>query len=81
MVLSVSLLNKLQLIDSSVIVSAGSSSLYLFGCGDTSVYEVKAFTEDFRSWFVGQTVQRGKLTLQKLNYPFNMTSSLLMTFK
>lgn len=38
--------------------STGSSSLYLFGCGDLSVYEVKAFSEDFRSWFIGQTVQR-----------------------
>lgn len=35
-----------------------SSSLYLFGHGDSSVYEVKAFTEEFRSWFIGQTVQR-----------------------
>lgn len=38
--------------------ATGSSSLYLFGCGDVSVYEVKAFSEDFRSWFIGQTVQR-----------------------
>ncbi|XP_051998418.1 ribonuclease H2 subunit B-like isoform X2 [Xyrauchen texanus] len=35
-----------------------SSSLYLFGCGDISIYEVKAFNEAFRSWFIGQTVQR-----------------------
>lgn len=35
----------------------------MFGRGDVSVYEVKAFTEDFRSWFIGQTVQRGKFTL------------------
>ncbi|XP_073702301.1 ribonuclease H2 subunit B [Garra rufa] len=34
------------------------SSLYLFGPGDVSVYEVKAFSEDYRSWFIGQTVQR-----------------------
>ncbi|XP_016093409.1 ribonuclease H2 subunit B [Sinocyclocheilus grahami] len=38
--------------------ATGSSSLYLFGCGDVCVYEVKAFSEDFRSWFSGQTVQR-----------------------
>ncbi|KAK7154190.1 hypothetical protein R3I94_007524 [Phoxinus phoxinus] len=38
--------------------ATGSSSLYLFSCGDLSVYEVKAFSEDFRSWFIGQTVQR-----------------------
>ncbi|XP_061548048.1 ribonuclease H2 subunit B isoform X2 [Phycodurus eques] len=28
------------------------------GGGDLQLYEVKAFEEDFRSWFVGQTVQR-----------------------
>ncbi|KAI7808831.1 ribonuclease H2 subunit B isoform X2 [Triplophysa rosa] len=40
------------------------SSLYLFGRVDDSVYEVKAFTEEFRSWFIGQTVQRdGKLLI------------------
>ncbi|RXN29001.1 ribonuclease H2 subunit B-like protein [Labeo rohita] len=38
--------------------ATGSSSLYLFGSGDVSLYEVKAFSEDFRSWFIGQTVQR-----------------------
>ncbi|XP_042619747.1 ribonuclease H2 subunit B-like isoform X2 [Cyprinus carpio] len=38
--------------------ATGSSSLYLFGRGDVTVYEVKAFSEDFRSWFIGQTVQR-----------------------
>uniref|UniRef100_A0A8C1XM93 Ribonuclease H2 subunit B n=1 Tax=Cyprinus carpio TaxID=7962 RepID=A0A8C1XM93_CYPCA len=38
--------------------ATGSSSLYLFGSGDVTVYEVKAFSEDFRSWFIGQTVQR-----------------------
>ncbi|XP_043105313.1 ribonuclease H2 subunit B isoform X2 [Puntigrus tetrazona] len=38
--------------------ATGGSSLYMFGCGDVSVYEVKAFSEDFRSWFIGQTVQR-----------------------
>lgn len=34
------------------------ASLYLFGAGDADVYEVKAFDEDYRSWFIGQTVQR-----------------------
>ncbi|KAJ8350339.1 hypothetical protein SKAU_G00254690 [Synaphobranchus kaupii] len=33
-------------------------SLYLFGTGDSRVYEVKAFDEDYHSWFIGQTVQR-----------------------
>lgn len=53
-------------------VNAGSSSLYLFGCGDVSVYEVKAFSEDFRSWFIGRTVQRGKLPSLNMSYPFDM---------
>ncbi|MBN3316024.1 RNH2B Ribonuclease, partial [Atractosteus spatula] len=33
-------------------------SLYLFGGGDLQLYEVKAFNEDYHSWFIGQTVQR-----------------------
>ncbi|XP_054887258.1 ribonuclease H2 subunit B isoform X3 [Poeciliopsis prolifica] len=38
------------------------ASLYMLGAGDAQLYEVKAFEEDFHSWFVGQTVQRdGKL--------------------
>lgn len=41
----------------------GSASLYLFGSGDTDLYEVKAFTEDYHSWFIGQTVQRGENNL------------------
>ncbi|XP_061648731.1 ribonuclease H2 subunit B isoform X1 [Phyllopteryx taeniolatus] len=37
-----------------------AASLYMLsgGGGDLQLYEVKAFEEDFRSWFVGQTVQR-----------------------
>ncbi|XP_076120605.1 ribonuclease H2 subunit B isoform X1 [Alosa pseudoharengus] len=38
--------------------ATGNASLYLFGSGDTDLYEVKAFTEDYHSWFIGQTVQR-----------------------
>ncbi|KAJ8253487.1 hypothetical protein GJAV_G00213670 [Gymnothorax javanicus] len=34
------------------------AALYLFGMGDSHVYEVKAFDEDNHSWFIGQTVQR-----------------------
>uniref|UniRef100_A0A3Q2XF07 Ribonuclease H2 subunit B n=1 Tax=Hippocampus comes TaxID=109280 RepID=A0A3Q2XF07_HIPCM len=37
-----------------------AASLYMLsgGGGNLQLYEVKAFEEDFRSWFVGQTVQR-----------------------
>ncbi|KAK0138396.1 Ribonuclease H2 subunit B [Merluccius polli] len=35
-----------------------AASLYLFSSGDVQLYEVKAFTEDCHSWFIGQTVQR-----------------------
>ncbi|XP_008287229.1 ribonuclease H2 subunit B isoform X2 [Stegastes partitus] len=35
-----------------------AASLYMLGSGDVQLYEVKAFEEDFHSWFVGQTVQR-----------------------
>ncbi|XP_047457710.1 ribonuclease H2 subunit B isoform X2 [Mugil cephalus] len=38
--------------------STDAASLYLLGSGDVQLYEVKAFQEDFRSWFVGQSVQR-----------------------
>ena len=36
-----------------------AASLYLFSSGDVQLYEVKAFQEEFHSWFIGQTVQRG----------------------
>ncbi|XP_031149664.1 ribonuclease H2 subunit B isoform X2 [Sander lucioperca] len=35
-----------------------AASLYMLSSGDVQLYEVKAFEEDFHSWFVGQTVQR-----------------------
>uniref|UniRef100_A0A1A8BLP5 Ribonuclease H2 subunit B n=1 Tax=Nothobranchius kadleci TaxID=1051664 RepID=A0A1A8BLP5_NOTKA len=38
--------------------STDGASLYLLGSGDLQLYEVKAFEEDFHSWFVDQTVQR-----------------------
>ncbi|KAL0963471.1 hypothetical protein UPYG_G00306850 [Umbra pygmaea] len=38
--------------------STDEASLYLFGSGDVQLYEVKAFNEDFHSWFIGQAVQR-----------------------
>lgn len=31
----------------------------MLSSGDAQLFEVKAFDEDFHSWFVGQTVQRG----------------------
>lgn len=42
----------------SFIPDAGS--LYMLGSGDVELFEVKAFEEEFHSWFVGQTVQRGQ---------------------
>lgn len=38
---------------------ADAASLYMLSGGDVQLFEVKAFEEDFHSWFVGQTVQRG----------------------
>ncbi|XP_060785365.1 ribonuclease H2 subunit B isoform X1 [Neoarius graeffei] len=38
--------------------ATGSASQYLFSSGDVRLYEVKAFVEDFHSWFIDQTVQR-----------------------
>ncbi|KAM4595857.1 ribonuclease H2 subunit B isoform 2-T2 [Polymixia lowei] len=38
--------------------STDTASLYLLSSGEVQLYEVKAFKEDFHSWFIGQTVQR-----------------------
>ncbi|XP_075962423.1 ribonuclease H2 subunit B isoform X1 [Anarhichas minor] len=38
--------------------STDATSLYMLSSGDVQLFEVKAFEEDFHSWFVGQTVQR-----------------------
>lgn len=38
--------------------STDAASLYMLGSGDVQLFEVKAFEEDFHSWFVGETVQR-----------------------
>ncbi|KAG7501684.1 ribonuclease H2 subunit B isoform X1 [Solea senegalensis] len=38
--------------------STDAASLYMLSAGDKQLFEVKAFEEDFHSWFVGQTVQR-----------------------
>ncbi|XP_077392870.1 ribonuclease H2 subunit B isoform X1 [Festucalex cinctus] len=51
-----------------------AASLYMLsgGEGNLQLHEVKAFEEDYRSWFVGQTVQRGNeldLSLIKLFLP------------
>ncbi|XP_043556366.1 ribonuclease H2 subunit B isoform X1 [Chiloscyllium plagiosum] len=35
----------------------GTAALYLFNSGASQVYEVKAFDEEYRSWFIGQSVQ------------------------
>ncbi|XP_042350921.1 ribonuclease H2 subunit B isoform X2 [Plectropomus leopardus] len=35
-----------------------AASLYMLSSGDVQLFEVKAFEEDFHSWFVGQIVQR-----------------------
>ncbi|XP_078088060.1 ribonuclease H2 subunit B isoform X2 [Mustelus asterias] len=35
----------------------GTAALYLFNAGARQVYEVKAFDEEYRSWFIGQSVQ------------------------
>ncbi|XP_010744459.2 ribonuclease H2 subunit B [Larimichthys crocea] len=38
--------------------STDAASLYMLSAGDAQLFEVKAFDEEFHSWFVGQTVQR-----------------------
>lgn len=45
----------------------------MLSSGDVQLFEVKAFEEDFHSWFVGQTVQRGNTT----NYTNTKVFSLL----
>ncbi|XP_068021419.1 ribonuclease H2 subunit B isoform X1 [Melanerpes formicivorus] len=38
--------------------STGEATLYLFSSGAQQLFEVKAFHEEYRSWFIGQTVQQ-----------------------
>ncbi|MBN3303502.1 RNH2B Ribonuclease, partial [Amia calva] len=38
--------------------TTGDGSLYMFGSEPLQLYEVKAFNEDYHSWFIGQTVQQ-----------------------
>lgn len=38
--------------------STDAASLYMLSSDDVQLFEVKAFEEDFHSWFVGQAVQR-----------------------
>lgn len=40
--------------------STGEATLYLFNSGAQQLFEVKAFHEEYRSWFIGQTVQQGE---------------------
>ncbi|KAF7239892.1 Ribonuclease H2 subunit B [Varanus komodoensis] len=40
-----------------VIVAPGQAALYLFSSDAHQLFEVKAFCEEYRSWFIGQTVQ------------------------
>ncbi|XP_053236805.1 ribonuclease H2 subunit B isoform X1 [Podarcis raffonei] len=37
--------------------STGQAALYLFGSDGRQVFEVKAFHEEYRSWFIGEAVQ------------------------
>ncbi|XP_044300209.1 ribonuclease H2 subunit B isoform X3 [Varanus komodoensis] len=37
--------------------STGQAALYLFSSDAHQLFEVKAFCEEYRSWFIGQTVQ------------------------
>lgn len=45
--------------NNSFLYPADAASLYMLSSSDVQLFEVKAFEEDFHSWFVGQTVQRG----------------------
>ncbi|NXU79739.1 RNH2B Ribonuclease, partial [Oreotrochilus melanogaster] len=38
--------------------STGEATLYLFNSGAQQLFEVKAFHEEYSSWFIGQTVQQ-----------------------
>ncbi|XP_027646470.1 ribonuclease H2 subunit B isoform X3 [Falco biarmicus] len=41
-----------------VLIAPGEATLYLFNSGAQQLFEVKAFHEEYRSWFIGQTVQQ-----------------------
>lgn len=38
----------------------GEAALYLFNSSAQQLFEVKAFHEEYRSWFIGQAVQHGE---------------------
>ncbi|XP_008938368.1 PREDICTED: ribonuclease H2 subunit B-like, partial [Merops nubicus] len=38
--------------------STGEATLYLFNSGAQQLFEVKAFQEEYRSWFIDQSVQQ-----------------------
>lgn len=38
----------------------GQAALYLFGSDACQIFEIKAFHEEYRSWFISQEVQYGK---------------------
>ncbi|XP_015707339.1 ribonuclease H2 subunit B isoform X1 [Coturnix japonica] len=38
--------------------STGEATLYLFNSGAQQLFEVKAFHEEYHSWFIGETVQQ-----------------------
>lgn len=48
------------------LLCSGAASLYMLSSGDAQLFEVKAFEDDFHSWFVGQTVQRGQFHFSSL---------------
>ncbi|TDH06766.1 hypothetical protein EPR50_G00116310 [Perca flavescens] len=60
--------------------STDAASLYMLSSGDVQLFEVKAFEEDFHSWFVGQTVQRdGRLLFLTPMDPLYLILPYLMT--
>lgn len=43
----------------------GQAALYLFGSDAYHIFEIKAFHEEYRSWFIGQEVQYGKWKVEQ----------------
>jgi hypothetical protein len=39
---------------------SGQRCLFLFSNEDKDIYEIVQFKEEFRSWFIGETVQHGE---------------------
>ena len=52
-----------------LVLSAGSAKRYLLSKNETDICEVLEFSDEPRSWFIGNSVQRGTCVDMQQNWP------------